>query len=826
MDVKDIEKLEVYNNEENRPSELYVFKKDGSYTVEKYNYKSEELAKKYLEEKGMTLKEAMNQGLITVSFDKFQDVRSNSDNDSNTDDEVVITPEEEQLSEEEIDELLDEELSEEELEGIKKDGLSKKEKLGIIAAVLGISAATGVIIAACNRQQKTGNSKDESNKASNDSNIDFEEASFEELMDEFAKDDHRRVFSENIYDTVEKLNNLCLDKSVFALDEDKDAVLQFSTDEIIAAKLVMNNYDIKDLKDIFGTKELSVKKIIRNYESFASKMMIYSMNAKAPSGVSTLIESESNRQFFEDIENSIVKFNKNVNQKNANNVIKTFAYYYSHGIDGVNGIDEDLDSIAGVQNLCLNMISGYYDANVEKDYSKYLVFKPTQDDDDYEFRNVKLAQLQDGEKLKFYKNLEEKGNCTIDDVEDHLKEMINKHNLIIISMAEKLVEEGKNEEAESVLAGEGETVPTFDQIKNAIDNELGPFIEVKDDVLYGNRIRGLVKIEDISNTNSITASEWNSMSSSQKREFARTNGTVIRETTSTTETKVPKSSLSQEEQRQADEQIATDPSNNAEIDGTTYTGNTKEAATSGWTAATNYAEEVGGYSRTVHDKLVKKDNSVIKTRNTLSDVQNMLYAFEGVVISTSDSQIQARLAKDIASYNNTHSDPKMREAYKNAWLQGIKQKINSAVAQGKITRQDAIRLYEAALKAAEEKNRQTTTESSTVKEQSTTSVKPPKEETTKETTTKETTTKESTTKETTTKESTTKKDTTPTASEEKSDNDIDPNVDVVIPDSDFIIVDENYDGEDTKSGASYVGSLTLDDIDEYVNSNSDKTLRR
>lgn len=821
MDVKDIEKLVVYNNEDNKPSELYVYKKDGSYTVEKYTYKSEELAKKYLEEKGMTLEEAMNNGLISVLFDKFQDLSSNSDNEANTDDEVVVTPEEDELSEEEIDKLLEENVPEEELDGIKKDGLSKKEKIGIIAAVLGISTAAGAIIAACNRQQKNDVSKDESSKASNDASVDFEKASFEELMDEFAKDNKRRVFSENIYDTVEKLNNLCLDKSVFALEEDKDAVLQFSTDEIIAAKLVMNNYDIKDLKDIFGTKELNVKKLLSNYESFASKMMIYSMNAKVPSGVSTLIESESNRQFFEDIENSIVKFNKKVNQGNANNVIKAFAYYYSHGIDGVNGIDEDLESIAGVQNLCLNMISGYYDANVEKDYSKYLVFKPTETNDDYEFRNVKLAQLQDGEKLKTYKDLEENGNCTIDDVKEHLKEMINKHNLIIISMAEKLVDEGKAEEAEALLAGEGENVPTFDQIKDAMDKELGPFVEVKDDVLYGNRIRGLVKIDSLSNSDSITASEWKNMSSSERREFARNNGTVIRESTSTTETKVPRSSLSQEEQSQVDEQIATDPSNYAEIDGTTYSGNTKEAARAGWTSSTSYAEKPGAYRyHTIYNKINPNAVTAVPTNGTLSDIAQAAYAFENVKITSSDPQIQAQLAKDIKAYNNTHSDAKMREAYKNAWLQGIKQKLNSAYAQGKITREEAIRLYEAAVKAAEEKNRQNTTESSTVKEQTTTTVKPPKDESTTQPTTKESTTKESTTKETTTK-----KDTTPTASEEKSENDIDPNVDVIIPDSDFVIVDENYSGENTK-GASYVGSLTLDDIDEYVNSNSDKTLRR
>ena len=90
--------------------------------------------------------------------------------------------------------------------------------------------------------------------------------SFESLMNSMKKDDERRVFAENVFSVTEALNSKALDKNVFALEEDGEATLHFTYDEVAAAKLVLNNYTSEEMYEIFGTDEIDIANELKAME--------------------------------------------------------------------------------------------------------------------------------------------------------------------------------------------------------------------------------------------------------------------------------------------------------------------------------------------------------------------------------------------------------------------------------------------------------------------------------------------------------------------------------------------------------------------------------
>lgn len=632
----------------------------------------------------------------TKTSDDFEDILSGRDDsdlafdtfNNNTEETINENSNEADDEYENIDENEDELDNEQETEENDREeklkNYNKKKAAKIAAGVVGAAAVIGGVAAIANSCNKNTNDKD------NDSTS----KTFESLMNSMKKDDERRVFSENVFSVTEALNSKALDKNVFALEEDKEATLHFTYDEVAAAKLVLNNYTSEEMYKIFGTEEIDTNDIMVKYQSFATKMSIYAMNGKAPSGVSSLITNESNRTWFEKIENSIVEFNKTPNSENADKVIRTFAYFYNHGINGSDNLENDESSLSGVKNLAFNMISGYRDANGEKDYQQYLVVSTNPGSFDDQYRTLKESQVQKGEKLDDHIKIAESGPCTIQNVRRHVESLIEKLSLGRIENKDKKEKSSR---------------PAYSEIRKAAAATIDSNMEIEDDVLYMNRIRGLIKIDSKEDSEyTVTKDVWDKMTSKERLDFAKKNGKVISETKKTTTEKID-GKLTDKEKEEADKQKT------YEVNGHKFNSlECKEAYEKGYLAAHDYANEEGAYRHSAIYNSIDVDNSYVvikENAGTLNDVAKNRYAYENRETLSSDSQIQSRLERDVNNYKNSRSNinNNMVNAYKLGWTDSINDALEADKQNGKIEREKAERLYKEALEEAKRENEKTPT---------------------------------------------------------------------------------------------------------------------
>lgn len=568
------------------------------------------------------------------------------------------------------------------------DKNNKNKNKAIIAAIIGGTVAAGAGIAAiansCDRN--TGKETDFTNK------------SFESLMNSMKKDDERRVFAENVFSVTEALNSKALDKNVFALEEDGEATLHFTYDEVAAAKLVLNNYTSEEMYEIFGTDEIDTNDIMAKYQSFTTKMSLYAMNGKAPSGVASLIENEANRTWFEKIENSIVEFNKAPNSTNADKVIRTFAYFYNHGINGSDGIEIEKDeaTLACVKNLAFNMIRGYRDANGEKDYQQYLVVSTEPGSFDDQHRTNEDSQVQKGERLSDHIKIAESGPCTIQNVRSHIESLVER-------LATGRIEKKDKKEKSSR--------PSYTEIRKAAASTIGSNMKTKDDVLYMNRIRGLIRINSKDGSKyTVSKKVWDKMTPEERLDFAKKNGKVISNTKKTTTEKVDERDLTGKEKEEADKQKT------YEVNGHKFNSlECKEAYKEGYLAAHNYANEEGSYKHSAIYNAIDVDNPYVvieEDAGTLNDVVKNRYAYEKRETLLSDSQIQRRLEKDVNNYKNSGSNvnDNMVNAYKLGWTESMNTALEADMKNGELERKKAERLYKEAQEEAKRENEKTPTE--------------------------------------------------------------------------------------------------------------------
>lgn len=612
--------------------------------------------------------------------------------DSDSDEEKNInTDVEDQNFDTEANELNDDEVENEDELDTRADKLEKnynkkkaaaKIAIGVAAGVLG---ATGIAAAvtSCNKNTNKNKNEESTNK------------SFESLMNSMKKDDERRVFAENVFSVTEALNSKALDKDVFALEEDGEATLHFTYDEVAAAKLVLNNYTSEEMYKIFGTDEIDTNDIMAKYQSFTTKMSLYAMNGKAPSGVASLISNEANRTWFEKIENSIVEFNKAPNSTNADKVIRTFAYFYNHGINGSDGIENDEATLACVKNLAFNMICGYRDANGEKDYQQYLVVSTEPGSFDDQYRTNKESQVQKGERLSDHIKIAESGPCTIQNVRSHIESLVER-------LATGRIENKDKKEKSSR--------PSYTEIRKAAASTIDSNMEIEDDVLYMNRIRGLTKIDSKDGSEyTVTKEVWDKMTTEERLDFAKKNGKVISNTKKTTTEKVDESKLTDKEKEEADKQKT------YEVNGHRFNSvETAEAYKQGYLAAHNYANEEGAYKHSAIYNAIDIDNSYVvieEDAGTLNDVVKNRYAYEKRETLLTDSQIQRRLEKDVNNYKNSGSNinDNMVNAYKLGWTDGISDALEADMKNGELEREEAERLYKEAQEEAKRENEKTPT---------------------------------------------------------------------------------------------------------------------
>lgn len=617
--------------------------------------------------------------------DSFNYFDSDSDEEKN-----INTDVEDQNFDTEANELNDDEVENEDELDTRADKLEKnynkkkaaKIAIGVAAGVLG-AAGIAAAVTSCNKNTNKNKNEESTNK------------SFESLMNSMKKDDERRVFAENVFSVTEALNSKALDKNVFALEEDGEATLHFTYDEVAAAKLVLNNYTSEEMYKIFGTDEIDTNDIMVKYQSFTTKMSLYAMNGKAPSGVASLISNEANRTWFEKIENSIVEFNKAPNSTNADKVIRTFAYFYNHGINGSDGIENDEATLSCVKNLAFNMICGYRDANGEKDYQQYLVVSTEPGSFDDQYRTNKESQVQKGERLSDHIKIAESGPCTIQNVRSHIESLVER-------LATGRIENKDKKEKSSR--------PSYTEIRKAAASTIDSNMEIEDDVLYMNRIRGLTKIDSKDESEyTVTKEVWDQMTTEERLDFAKKNGKVISNTKKTTTEKVDESKLTDKEKEEADKQKT------YEVNGHRFNSvETAEAYKQGYLAAHNYANEEGAYKHSAIYNAIDIDNSYVvieEDAGTLNDVVKNRYAYEKRETLLTDSQIQRRLEKDVNNYKNSGSNvnDNMVNAYKLGWTDGISDALEADMKNGELEREEAERLYKEAQEEAKRENEKTPT---------------------------------------------------------------------------------------------------------------------
>ncbi len=601
-----------------------------------------------------------------------------------------VTEVENQNLDTEANELNDDEVENEDELDTRADKLEKnynkkkaaKIAIGVAAGVLG-AAGIAAGVTSCNKNINKNKNEESTSK------------SFESLMNSMKKDDERRVFAENVFSVTEALNSKALDKDVFALEEDGEATLHFTYDEVAAAKLVLNNYTSEEMYKIFGTDEIDTNDIMVKYQSFTTKMSLYAMNGKAPSGVASLISNEANRTWFEKIENSIVEFNKAPNSTNADKVIRTFAYFYNYGINGSDGIENDEATLSCVKNLAFNMICGYRDANGEKDYQQYLVVSTEPGSFDDQYRTNKESQVQKGERLSDHIKIAESGPCTIQNVRRHIESLVER-------LATGRIENKDKKEKSSR--------PSYTEIRKAAASTIDSNMEIEDDVLYMNRIRGLTKIDSKDGSEyTVTKEVWDKMTTEERLDFAKKNGKVISNTKKTTTEKVDESKLTDKEKEEADKQKT------YEVNGHKFNSlECKEAYKEGYLAAHNYANEVGAYKHSAIYNSMDIDNPYVvieEDAGTLNDVAKNRYAYEGRETLLSDSQIQRRLEKDVNNYKNSGSNvnDNMVNAYKLGWTESMNTALEADKQNGKAEREEAERLYKEAQEEARRENEKTPT---------------------------------------------------------------------------------------------------------------------
>lgn len=685
MDVDNIEKITLVTSGTGRgmkPESVYIFRKNnGVPTKEAYSAaEHSKLIAEFANANGKSVEDLQKEGLLNgVHFedvDKLDELNKEFDNafrgvsDDNSD----------------------------EIDPIKKTSSKGKTVAKVVGATAALAGAIGGIAVGCSKIADKEDDKE--------TNIDFDTASFDELMNILSESSYERKFSQNVYDVMEKLNTRMKSEGIFKLDIDKDNVLQFTVDEIIAAKLALNDFTDDQLKEIFGLYNLDSDVVLSNYESFTSKMKVFAMNGKSSSSVSELIENEENRRWFELVESSITTFNSNLTNENSDKVIKTFAYFYTHGINGVDNIENNMATLNCIKNLALNMVVGYSDANANTDYKKYLTVSSQPGEFDSKYVTNKMSQVQKGEQLSKYIDITENGVCTISVVSDHLKDIDSR----LSEMRRSTINIAK-QELDSVLCNEGysnlsvlygtldeEAIrntknkkciealdryisittekyiqnPTFEQISKAIVRDLGPYKEISNKTLYtteelkdylitlvNNRHRGseLLNSKRGSGTD-ISREEFNSMNKNEQKNYIKNNGTVTGTKTETKTEEVKKDDLTPSERKDAEDQEK-EQEKIFVNDGKEYKADAAKAAKQGQLDANDYC---------LSTKL--GDRVIIAHRNG----QNVSY-------NTYINESASAMNKSLSSYN--YKDSKEVEAYKAAWNSEIKDRVDYALEVAK-----------------------------------------------------------------------------------------------------------------------------------------------
>lgn len=215
---------------------------------------------------------------------------------------------------------------------------------GAVAAGLGAIAAISNIVGD-DDVVKNNNNTNNDNNTNNNNNQNATVNEIRELINSL--NGEGKAFFNDVLDSLLNVNGNLTNPNNFKLETDKTD-LQFTAEEMIAAKIAFNNYTPEQLFNIFGTTSkigslsLDATSIDKAMDTVYLKLATYGMNATMPSGMSSLIEDSNAREFFEKHENVVLDFNKNPSTATSDAVLK--ALYHDFTYEGMTGSYADINN--------------------------------------------------------------------------------------------------------------------------------------------------------------------------------------------------------------------------------------------------------------------------------------------------------------------------------------------------------------------------------------------------------------------------------------------------------------------------------------------------
>lgn len=220
----------------------------------------------------------------------------------------------------------DEDYSEELEEAVVAKNNNKNR---IIAGVLAGAAALGAGFAI---HQMVQNEKNQDVDNSQDNDIDFDTATFDELMAAMDDDDVRKVASQQAMDLVDTFHEATHKDGNFRLEEDGETYLDLSFEEALVLTAFSNYSEPEELYEIFGTYNITSTEAQDILESARTKMITYYMNAIEPSGLAEMFANEDDRAFFQNFESTVINFNAMHTTESSDQVLRDV--YYNYILDG------------------------------------------------------------------------------------------------------------------------------------------------------------------------------------------------------------------------------------------------------------------------------------------------------------------------------------------------------------------------------------------------------------------------------------------------------------------------------------------------------------
>ena len=159
--------------------------------------------------------------------------------------------------------------------------------------------------------------------------IDFDTATFDEIMNSMDEDDVRRQVAERAMQVVTDFHNATHKEGNFRLAEDGEAYLDLSFEEALVLTTFANyGGDTEALYDILGSFEFDADEAQQTLESARTKIITYYMNATERSGLAGIFANPQDQMLFEQMEDSVLNFRSAHTTEASDQVLRNVYYNY------------------------------------------------------------------------------------------------------------------------------------------------------------------------------------------------------------------------------------------------------------------------------------------------------------------------------------------------------------------------------------------------------------------------------------------------------------------------------------------------------------------